>query len=70
MDLGGTAACALNAANEITVQAFLETKIGFLQIAEINEKVMKTCSFVQHPVYEDFVSVDAEARKIAVKLIE
>jgi 1-deoxy-D-xylulose-5-phosphate reductoisomerase len=69
MDLGGTAACALNAANEITVQAFLETKIGFLQIAEINEQVMKTCAFVQHPVYEDFVAVDAEARGLALKII-
>ena len=69
MDLGGTAACALNAANEITVQAFLETKIGFLQIAEINEQVMKTCSFVQNPVYEDFVAVDAEARGLALKII-
>lgn len=69
MDFGGTAACALNAANEITVQAFLETKIGFLQIAEINEQVMKTCSFVQNPVYEDFVAVDAEARGLALKII-
>ncbi|EXJ59332.1 1-deoxy-D-xylulose 5-phosphate reductoisomerase [Cladophialophora psammophila CBS 110553] len=65
MDLGGTAACALNAANEVTVQAFLESKIGFLQISEINEKVMRAAHFVQNPVYEDYLSVDRDARLMA-----
>lgn len=65
MEKKGTAACALNAANEITVQAFLEDKIGFLDIAEINRKVMHDCTFVQQAVYEDFVAVDEEARRMA-----
>jgi 1-deoxy-D-xylulose-5-phosphate reductoisomerase len=65
----GTAACALNAANEITVQAFLEGKISFLSIAEINYKVMHETFFVQKPVYEDYVNVDQEARKLAQNLI-
>ncbi|KAE9365691.1 1-deoxy-D-xylulose 5-phosphate reductoisomerase [Stipitochalara longipes BDJ] len=65
MELGGTAACALNAANEVTVQAFLELKIGFLQVGEINKKVMRTANFVQSPVYEDYLAVDQEARNIA-----
>lgn len=65
MELGGTAACALNAANEVTVQAFLELKIGFLQVGEINEKVMRASNFVQSPVYEDYLAVDKEARNMA-----
>ncbi|MES2588996.1 MAG: 1-deoxy-D-xylulose-5-phosphate reductoisomerase [Bacteroidota bacterium] len=65
MNMLGTAACALNAANEITVQAFLEEKIGFLDIAEINRKVMHATTFVKNPVYEDFVEVDKEARRLA-----
>lgn len=65
MDLGGTAACALNAANEITVQAFLESKIGFLDIATINRKTMQECNFVKTPTYDDFVAVNEEARKLA-----
>lgn len=69
MELGGTAACALNAANEITVQAFLDHKIGFLQIAEINEKVMRSTALIKQPVYEDYVAVDAVARKMATGLI-
>lgn len=65
MELGGTAACALNEANKVTVQAFLELRIGFMQIAEINKKVMCSARFVEDPVYEDYVAVHSEARKIA-----
>jgi 1-deoxy-D-xylulose-5-phosphate reductoisomerase len=65
----GTAACALNAANEVTVQAFLEDKIGFLDIADFNRKVMNDTTFISKPVYEDFVEVDKEARRRASELI-
>lgn len=70
MEKNGTAACALNAANEITVQAFLEGKISFLRIAEINQEVMHQATFIQHPVYEDYVNVDTEARKLALNKIK
>jgi 1-deoxy-D-xylulose-5-phosphate reductoisomerase len=69
MEKNGTAACALNAANEVTVQAFLEEKISFLNIAEINQEVMHQTTFIQHPVYEDYVNVDAEARRLALEKI-
>lgn len=70
MDLAGTAACSLNAANEVTVQAFLEQKISFLAIAEINQQTMKAASFVAQASYEDYVAIDQEARKIAQQLIQ
>jgi 1-deoxy-D-xylulose-5-phosphate reductoisomerase len=70
MELGGTAACALNAANEITVAQFLKKEIGFLQIAEVNEKVMRNISVVQRPAIQDYVDVDNEARKLALRLTE
>lgn len=66
MEKNGTVACALNAANEITVQAFLEQKISFLRIAEINQEVMHQATFIQQPVYEDYVNVDTEARRLAL----
>lgn len=69
MEKRGTAACALNAANEVSVQAFLEEKIGFLDIAEINRRVMHDTHFVEKPVYEDFVAVDGEARLLAKELL-
>jgi len=70
MEMEGTAACALNAANEITVQAFLDKKIGFLDIANINEKTMLSVKNILKPKYEDYVSVDNEARKFAMEWVE
>jgi 1-deoxy-D-xylulose-5-phosphate reductoisomerase len=69
MCLGGTAACALNAANEVTVQAFLENRISFLQISDINEQTMRNATFVSNPRYEDFVAINAEARMLAEKSV-
>ncbi len=69
MEEEGTSACALNAANEITVQAFLDDKIGFLEIAEINEKTMSSVENIQKPTYEDYVKVDQEARQKAEELV-
>ena len=70
MHLGGTKACALNAANEIAVAAFLNEQIGFLDLARINASTMETTAFVAKPTYEDYVAVDQEARKIAVLLCQ
>lgn len=66
MEMGGTAACALNAANEIAVQAFLDDKIGFLEIAELNEKVMNGIPVIFNPTLEDYVRVDKESRELAM----
>lgn len=68
MHLGGTKACALNAANEIAVAAFLNEQIGFLDLARINASTMESTAFVAKPTYEDYVAVDQEARKIALSL--
>ena len=69
MKKGGNLACILNAANEIAVDAFLNDKINFLQIAQINEKCMNTIAFIEIPTYEDYVSTDYETRKFAQSLI-
>lgn len=65
MEKGGTAACSLNAANEVAVQLFLEEKIEFLSIAKINELVMNETIFIAKPSYEDYVVVDQLARQMA-----
>lgn len=69
MERGGTAACTLNAANEIAVDAFLHDRIGFLQIAELNEATMNSCRLVGHPELEDYIAIDEESRVIARNLI-
>lgn len=69
MHKGGNVACVLNAANEIAVAAFLEDKIGFLQIPELIEHTMEKAHFVAQPTLEDLISSDTEARRIALEFI-
>lgn len=66
---GGNMACILNAANEISVQAFLQDKISFLGIAELNEKCMQKISYIKHPTLEDYIKTDTETRKLAESLV-
>ncbi len=65
METGGTAACILNAANEISVEAYLNDQIHFTDIARINEATLHAVQSLSTPVYEDFVQSDAEARAYA-----
>lgn len=65
LEKGGNLACILNAANEVAVDAFLKDKIKFLDIADINEKCVKSVPFIQHPTYEDYVKTDTETRNFA-----
>jgi 1-deoxy-D-xylulose-5-phosphate reductoisomerase len=63
MEKGGNMPCILNAANEIVVEAFLQDKIGFLEMSDIIEKTMSNVSFIAHPTYDDYVETDEEARE-------
>jgi len=66
METGGTAACILNAANEVSVEAYLNDKIHFTDIARINEATLHAVQSLSSPVYEDFVESDREARAFAL----
>ncbi|MEJ6583557.1 MAG: 1-deoxy-D-xylulose-5-phosphate reductoisomerase [Crocinitomicaceae bacterium] len=66
---GGTLACALNAANEVAVDAFLNDKIQFIDIARINEKTMNAVENIPSPSLEDYIAMNKEARRIAQGLI-
>jgi 1-deoxy-D-xylulose-5-phosphate reductoisomerase len=69
MKKGGNMPCIINAANEIAVAAFLKDQIGFMEMSEIIEDCMQKINFVLHPSYEDYVTTDAEARRMASGLI-
>jgi 1-deoxy-D-xylulose-5-phosphate reductoisomerase len=66
---GGNLACVLNAANEVTVKAFLTEKISFTDIAKINEQVMEKIPFVGHPELDDYMETDRTARIFAEEII-
>lgn len=65
---GGNMPCILNAANEVVVAAFLQDRIGFLQMSDVIEQTMQKTSFIATPTYDDYVATDAEARRIAAGL--
>lgn len=68
MNKGGNAACILNAANEIAVQAFLKDQIGFLEMSDVVEKCLQQVTFIAKPSYNDYVETDKETRRIARSL--
>ncbi len=69
MNKAGNAPCVLNAANEIAVEAFLNDKIGFLQMSDVVEKCLQKIDFINKPCYEDYVETDKKTRVIASESI-
>ena len=69
LELGGNAACVLNAANEVVVDAFLKDKISFLKMPEVIERCMQDIAFVQKPTIEEYVNTDEQTRLLAQELI-
>lgn len=65
MKKGGAWPCALNAADEVAVAAFLEHQISFLGIAEVVESVLSRTPRVRIEKMDDVLSADAEARRTA-----
>lgn len=57
---GGNAPCALNAANEIAVAAYLKDMISFYDIARINEKCLAGLNFVAEPALNDIFETNRE----------
>ena len=69
MKKGGNAACVMNAANEVAVDAFLKERIGFMDIPTIIEKTLESVEYKPKPQLEDYVYFDTEARRFANNLI-
>ena len=66
---GGDRTCVLNAANEVTNEAFRKGQCKFLEMAEVNEKTLSVMPFVAQPSLEDYFEIDAEARVKAKELL-
>ena len=70
MEKAGNIACAMNAANEVAVAEFLKDSIGFLQISEVIEYTMNEIQFVAHPILEDYIATDEQARRLATNFLK
>ena len=66
---GGNMPCILNAANEIAVAAFLQDKIGFLNMSDLIADCMEKITFVSNPTLEDYIDSDETTRKLANELL-
>ena len=62
---GGNAPCALNAANEVAVAAYLKDLISFYDIAKIAEKALSGLNFVASPSLDDIFATNREVAAIA-----
>lgn len=68
--VGGYAPCVLNAANEVAVQAFMDRRIAFLEMARLVEDVVSLCAKGKPTAIEDIIEMDAQARRTALDLVE
>ncbi len=70
LEKGGNFPCILNAANEIAVWAFLNNRIGFLDITAVIEKSLQKINYIEKPNLSDYFESDGEARNFAASLIK
>jgi 1-deoxy-D-xylulose-5-phosphate reductoisomerase len=64
---GGTAPCAFNAANEVAVAAFLEGRLGFLEIPALVEETLARVDGAAARDLDDLIEADEEARMLATR---
>jgi 1-deoxy-D-xylulose-5-phosphate reductoisomerase len=62
---GGAHPCALNAADEVAVAAFLDGRLPFLGIPEVIEAVLARTPRTHFSSIDDVLAADAEARRLA-----
>jgi 1-deoxy-D-xylulose-5-phosphate reductoisomerase len=67
---GGSVPAVLNAANEVAVAAFLDRRIGFLDIARIVERTIDGVNHCPLPSIEDVLAQDQVARRFAASEID
>jgi 1-deoxy-D-xylulose-5-phosphate reductoisomerase len=67
---GGSAPAWLSAANEVSVEAFLAGRIGWLQIAEVNDATLQRHDGAALSNVDDVLEADRTARRIARGIVE
>jgi 1-deoxy-D-xylulose-5-phosphate reductoisomerase len=62
---GGNIPCAMNAANEAAVAAYLKDRISFYDIARSISRVMDSIGYVENPSLDDIFATHEEAYRLA-----
>ena len=69
MRISGNTPCAMNAANEVAVDAFIHGRIGFMEIPALVEKGMARAEYKADPSLEDIYMTDKTIREYTSSLI-
>lgn len=64
MRKAGNSPCVLNAANEVAVSAFLQEKVGFLQMSDLIETALDKIEYIAEPTLENYLQTDKETRAL------
>jgi 1-deoxy-D-xylulose-5-phosphate reductoisomerase len=67
---GGALPCALNAADEVAVGAFLTGRLTFWGISEVIERVLERMPRIRFEKMEDVLTADIEARRMAKEEVD
>jgi len=70
IERGGNMPCILNAANEVCVAAFLQDRIGFLEMSDVIAETMERAEFREKSTLDEYIETDAQARRLAASLIK
>jgi 1-deoxy-D-xylulose-5-phosphate reductoisomerase len=68
-EAGGSAGCTLNAADEIAVEAFLDRRIGFTEIAEVVEETLARQPGTNAATIEEIIEIDLASRQAARQIV-
>ena len=68
IEQGGTSPVALNAANEVAVNAFLNQRLSFKSIIKVVSSVMEAHQNIINPTFNDIIYQDRETRKLAEEI--
>lgn len=69
MNCGGNMPCIINAANEVVVNAFLEDRIGFLEMSDVIARCMSDVQFIAEPTLNNYLETDQHTRIFAGQLV-
>lgn len=69
MRKGGNMPCIVNAANEVVVNAFLQDRLGFLEMSDVIERCMSEVPFIGEPGLVNYLETDEHTRIFARQLV-
>lgn len=66
---GGNIPCAMNAADEVAVKAFLDRRIKFTDIPAVISRCISRCDYIRNPDLNGILDTDRHARETASDII-